>query len=400
MAEKAVSELQEVHLTHEQEQKLLDVFKFFDKSSSNQIEVLELRNMLSQFMGTTPSAEKIQEMIQKHGIDLKGKLNFSSFRKLILEYMVQTTKWNPLLHTQVSGYVGFDQVLNQYQKDLLKHGVEFNIMLVGESGLGKSTMINTLFLSKLRDEGDKEMGTLENEFKSPMKTVEIHSTVHVIEEKGVRLKLTTIDTPGFGDKVNNSDCWKPIEQYVNAQMDNYFEEETSINRKKKIPDTKVHCCIYFLAPTGHCLKPLDIEFMKRLQNRVNIVPVIAKADTLTVLERAAFKQRIREDLEFHNIRTFPYSDDVEDEIQLSRIREIRSKIPFAVVGSDKQVLMNGQHVLGRKTKWGFIEIENEDHCEFLELRNLIIRSHLHDLIETTRSVHYENYRTEKLLSKN
>ena len=38
------------------------------------------------------------------------------------------------------------------------------------------------------------------------------------------------------------------------------------------------------------LRPLDIEFMKRLSKVVNIVPVIAKADTLTLEERVYFNQ--------------------------------------------------------------------------------------------------------------
>ena len=40
------------------------------------------------------------------------------------------------------------------------------------------------------------------------------------------------------------------------------------------------------------LRPLDIEFMKRLSKVVIIVPVIAKADTLTLEERVYFKQRV------------------------------------------------------------------------------------------------------------
>ncbi len=43
---------------------------------------------------------------------------------------------------------------------------------------------------------------------------------------------------------------------------------------------------------GCSLRPLDVEFMKRLDHCVNIVPVIAKADTLTVEERDAFKKRV------------------------------------------------------------------------------------------------------------
>lgn len=41
------------------------------------------------------------------------------------------------------------------------------------------------------------------------------------------------------------------------------------------------------------LKPLDVEFMKAIHSKVNIVPVIAKADTLTLKERDRLKRRVR-----------------------------------------------------------------------------------------------------------
>jgi len=41
------------------------------------------------------------------------------------------------------------------------------------------------------------------------------------------------------------------------------------------------------------LKPLDVEFMKAIHSKVNIVPVIAKADTLTLRERERLKRRVR-----------------------------------------------------------------------------------------------------------
>ena len=40
------------------------------------------------------------------------------------------------------------------------------------------------------------------------------------------------------------------------------------------------------------LKPLDIEFMKQLHNLVNIIPVIAKADTLTATELKSLKLKV------------------------------------------------------------------------------------------------------------
>jgi septin family protein len=36
----------------------------------------------------------------------------------------------------------------------------------------------------------------------------------VIIENGVRLKLNIIDTPGYGDLINNEGCWDPIVKYV------------------------------------------------------------------------------------------------------------------------------------------------------------------------------------------
>lgn len=41
------------------------------------------------------------------------------------------------------------------------------------------------------------------------------------------------------------------------------------------------------------LKPIDIEFMRQLHTKVNLIPVIAKADTLTDEEVADFKARVR-----------------------------------------------------------------------------------------------------------
>jgi len=43
----------------------------------------------------------------------------------------------------------------------------------------------------------------------------------------------------------------------------------------------------------YSLKPLDIEIMKRLGTRVNLIPVVAKADTLTPEDLASFKMRVR-----------------------------------------------------------------------------------------------------------
>ena len=77
--------------------------------------------------------------------------------------------------------------------------------------------------------------------------------------------------------------------------------------------------------------------------------------------------------------------------------EIISKVPFAVVGSDNFVRTpDGRQVRGRSYPWGVIEVDNEDHCDFVKLRQMIIRTHMEELREHTNDMLYENYRTEKL----
>ncbi|XP_049717371.1 septin-9 isoform X1 [Elephas maximus indicus] len=289
------------------------------------------------------------------------------------------------------GYVGIDSILEQMRRKAMKQGFEFNIMVVGQSGLGKSTLINTLFKSKISRKSVQPT----SEERIP-KTIEIKSITHDIEEKGVRMKLTVIDTPGFGDHINNENCWQPIMKFINDQYEKYLQEEININRKKRIPDTRVHCCLYFIPATGHALRPLDIEFMKRLSKVVNIVPVIAKADTLTLEERVYFKQRITADLLSNGIDVYPqkeFDEDSEDRLVNEKFREM---IPFAVVGSDHEYQVNGKRILGRKTKWGTIEVENTTHCEFAYLRDLLIRTHMQNIKDITSSIHFEAYRVKRL----
>lgn len=77
-----------------------------------------------------------------------------------------------------------------------------------------------------------------------------------------------------------------------------------------------------------------------------------------------------------------------------------SAMPFSIIGSTQQVKTpDGRQVLGRQYSWGVAEVENEDHCDFKRLRNLLIRNHMLDLISTTEEIHYENYRQQQMASR-
>uniref|UniRef100_U3J9F2 Septin 5 n=1 Tax=Anas platyrhynchos platyrhynchos TaxID=8840 RepID=U3J9F2_ANAPP len=260
----------------------------------------------------------------------------------------------------------------------------------GESGLGKSTLVNSLFLTDLYK--DRKLLNAEERINQ---TVEIVKHTVDIEEKGVKLKLTIVDTPGFGDAVNNTECWKPITDYIDQQFEQYFRDESGLNRKN-IQDNRVHCCLYFISPFGHGLRPVDVEFMKALHEKVNIVPLIAKADCLIPSEIRKLKERIREEIEKFGIKVyqFPECDSDEDEEFKQQDRELKESAPFAVIGSNTVVEAKGQRVRGRLYPWGIVEVENQAHCDFVKLRNMLIRTHMHDLKDVTCDVHYENYRAQ------
>eukprot|EP00073_Rattus_norvegicus_P041314 XP_008770563.1 PREDICTED: septin-7-like [Rattus norvegicus] len=161
------------------------------------------------------------------------------------------------------------------------------------------------------------------------------------------------------------------------------------------PDNRVQCCLYFIAPSGHGLKSLDIEFMKRLHEKVNIIPLIAKADTLTPEECQQFKKQIMKEIQEHKIKIYEFPE-TDDEEENKLVKKIKDRLPLAVVGSNTIIEVNGKRVRGRQYPWGVAEVENGEHCDFTILRNMLIRTHMQDLKDVTNNVHYENYRSRKL----
>lgn len=101
---------------------------------------------------------------------------------------------------------------------------------------------------------------------------------------------------------------------------------------------------------------------------------------------------------FHNIKLYPYESDEDDEQEQALNESIRELLPFAIVGSERNVVIDGKPVRGRKNRYGVINVENEEHCEFIYLRNFLTRTHLQDLIETTAQIHYEAFRAKQLLA--
>lgn len=166
-----------------------------------------------------------------------------------------------------------------------------------------------------------------------------------------------------------------IVQYLEQQFDDFLTEESRIKRNARFRDNRVHCCLYFIMPTGHGLREIDVELMQRLSPRVNVIPVIGKADSLTPEELAESKKLIMQDIDHHKIPiyNFPYDIEEDDEDTVEENAELRGLLPFAIVGSEDHVEIDGKRIRARVYPWGYINVDDPRHSDFLPLRSALLQ---------------------------
>ena len=105
------------------------------------------------------------------------------------------------------------------RRKIVKKGFQLCLMVCGHSGTGKSTFINTLCDGQVFFPDASIAATKEMDIRT--------HRVDLGENDGTTISLTVIDTPGFGDNINNNDCCEMIVNYIEKQYD-----ESSASRIK------------------------------------------------------------------------------------------------------------------------------------------------------------------------
>lgn len=134
------------------------------------------------------------------------------------------------------------------RKKNVKKGIQFSLMVCGASGTGRTTFVNTLCGRKVlpgKDHDDPSTAHEEEAVRIKPVTVELE-----IDEEGTRVSLTVVDTPGFGDNIDNEDSFSKISTYLETQYDDILAEESRIKRNPRFRDNRVHVLLYFVQPTG------------------------------------------------------------------------------------------------------------------------------------------------------
>jgi len=234
----------------------------------------------------------------------------------------------------------------------------YKIIIVGESGLGKSTARDCLLhgltedLGRLGETQSPDQKTLDIVTSDP---IQIH-TESPLEEIWLRI----VDTPGYGDHMDiNKDIGK-IRDFIVDRFDELYDAQDADCRvEARHHDSIVTCCLYFIAP--HRLKDNDVAFMKEVSKLLPIVPVIAKADTMTKQETTDFRKQVSEKMRHADIRLYDFERD-------PRIADKPDLPPFT--------LITDRSMKERIYAWGQAKMNDPAHCDFTLLKDLVIKEHL------------------------
>ena len=224
------------------------------------------------------------------------------------------------------------------------------MMVVGESGTGKSTSVSNLFQAYSKSESEEAKaggGTTtttprrvppsgrstpaELFRRSPEKLCEYFCVEN--REESIRMHYSIQDTPGYGDSFSPQQRLLDIVEFIRQQQRTYMERLWNLSTSSMI-DPRVDVCLYFVPP--HRLKEIDLVFMLQLSRVVPLIPLIAKADSMTNGELTVFRRELLTRASKRGIEFFSFSEHSFDEAKIFNVD--RSQFPpFAVVSSDLSV---------------------------------------------------------------
>lgn len=270
--------------------------------------------------------------------------------------------------------IGISHLPNQRYRSFCRKGVNYNIMVVGSGGVGKSTFINRLFRTDIIPKNVSDNATItfkDNynlsetidmpetyDYRDALLNFEITEIEMADSKFHVNIGVTEVDN--VGDKIDNTDCWISIKNYINDLYNDYYLQSRE-NVKALVKDRRIHVCIYFIDSCGNPARETDICVMKEISKICNIIPVISKCDILLNDEMDFFYDKILREIEKQQIEIYyPEGDTI--------------KPPYFVMSQ-------------RCGRWGNIN----DNSDFSIVKDVLIQNGMIDLIEKTEQF-YEFYR--------
>lgn len=260
--------------------------------------------------------------------------------------------------------------------------VSLNIMVAGLSGLGKTTTCHTLFESWNCHETSTSKLKTQPRFTS---TTVINASLQLERhdpEANTILRIKIIDTPGFGNQVNHRNSVHRIARYIEqCRHQKYASEMSCVQRNMEDDDDSlVHVCLYFISP-GRFLE-IDKYFLQSIQNQVTVVPIIAKADTLTDSEISSYRTELQEIFEKERIHVYEF-DHLNNATSFRGGRRPERRQVLAIVSRD------GIYPWGKSRRF------DPSHSDLQLIQELIFSKHTERFVEAAMA-HYTIYRARRI----
>lgn len=243
----------------------------------------------------------------------------------------------------------------------------YNLILLGDSGLGKTSFLRAFFALKL-NKLTNQPRTKRISLLKPTTDIEHHRTVYIGE--GLDLHFDVIDTPGYGAAPNFADWLFSIKSFIADQAKEYALAKESTPKSQRV-DSRIHLCLYFLE--GPRVKENDLKALLCLQKYVNIIPVISRSDSYTEGELLQTKLLVAETCGEYGISLFDCVSAAPNKAKEMNEAALGPCPPFALLSHCQPLRRpDGRETYGREYHWGLCDIQNPAHSDFTLLSKLLI----------------------------
>ncbi|OAQ86302.1 Sep4b [Purpureocillium lilacinum] len=345
-----------------------------------------------------------------------------------------------------------------------KDPTPFNILVIGTRGSGKTSFIEflkTAFALPAHKRPTRKPE--EDDFK-------VHAPAsgnfvpHYLETEidSERIGLTLWDSEGVEKNLVDLQL-REMSGFLESKFEETFAEEMKVVRSPGVQDTHIHAVFFVLDPAaldrniasarkaagyqnggvnglnhrtfGGLDHDVDLQILRALSGKTTVIPVIAKADTVTTKHMNVLKKAVWDSIKKANLDPLEAlglddeGDDLsgrideEDEeaiddephmmpspptspnskrLSSQSIRKHKAQpetkeddtpfLPLSIISPD----LYEPGVAGRQFPWGFADPYNETHCDFQRLKEAVFSEWRAELREASREQWYEGWRTNKL----
>lgn len=241
-----------------------------------------------------------------------------------------------------------------------------SLLVIGARSSGKTSFLNFLRTSlalpawkQRRQPPDDDFDNLNAHSALAFPTFTSHYVETEVESE--RIGVTLWDSEGLESNVVDIQI-QDMTTFIESKFEDTFNEESKVARAPGIRDTHIHCVFLLLDPVrldatiaanrkaseinGAKAKAnsfvkgrsealpsgldenLDLNVLRGLKGKTTVVPVIAKADTITSAHMAHLKRAVWDSLKKNGLETLealnPDDDDDDDDSDITSVNEGRN----------------------------------------------------------------------------